>query len=77
MDAVSDLLPAGGSRIDKKAILQSLLMHQMLQHVLSHGGTADVAVAHEQHSNHLLILLDRDPKSLFPGNDRIIIATGP
>ena len=47
MDAVSDLLPAGGRGIDVEAVGEAAAVHQVLHNVLSHSAAADVAVANK------------------------------
>lgn len=48
---VADLLRAGGTGVDVELIGEVLFVDKVLENELRHGGTADVAVAHEKHSN--------------------------
>src|SRR5699024_3525556 len=54
MDRVADLLPAGGRRSYIEPVSQPLFLYHVPEDELRHGGAADVAVAHEKHSYHIL-----------------------
>jgi hypothetical protein len=49
---ITDFLSAHCSRIDFKPMGHPSLIHHMLEHILSHRGPANIAVAYEQNFCH-------------------------
>ena len=53
VDRVADLLAAGGSGVDVEGIDEIHFVDHVLENILGHGGTADVAVADEKNFYHV------------------------